>query len=111
MTPTMSEANDDALPPMSDAVLDDEQLAALFRDYRQCADQVQIVVKPGPGFVPAAMPHHKQPSLDEAEELLRQRRIRGLQVRYQHDQAQWCDTLMPLPRGIRLVRIALPPAG
>jgi hypothetical protein len=107
----MSEPEGNALPPMSDAVLDDEQLAALFRDYRQCAGQVQIVVKLARGFVPAAAPRLDQPSLDEAEELLRTRLIRGLQVRYQHDQALWYDTLMPLAEGVRLVRIPHPADG
>lgn len=98
------DAESEPLPPMCDAVLDDEQIAALFRDYRQCAQSPQIVVKNGPGLVPVA----PSPSVDEVETLLRDRRIRGLQVRYVYQQLQWFDTLMVQPSGVRLIRISHP---
>jgi hypothetical protein len=102
----MQDAEHQPLPPMSDALLTDEQLASLFRDYRQCAESLRLLVKPGPGFVPAG----PEPSLDEVETLLRERRIRGLQVRYRYDDLQWFDTLMVQPSGVRLIRISHPPA-
>jgi hypothetical protein len=89
---------------MSDAVLDREQLAALFRDYQACVGGVNIIVKRGPGFVIGGAP----PTLLEAEQLLTTGAARGLQIRYTYDQVQWLDTLMPVANGIRLVRIAHP---
>jgi hypothetical protein len=86
---------------MSDAVLGRVELAALFRDYRVCAAGLQIQLKTGPGFV---LPHGA-PSLDDAEAMLLAGHIRGLQLRYRFGEQHWCDTLMPLPSGARLVRI------
>lgn len=104
----MQDADDQPLPPMSNDVLDHEQVAALFRDYRQCAQTVQIVIKPGPGFVPQG----PSPTLDEVEPLLYEGRIRGLQIRYRFNESQWLDTLMIQPTGVRLIRIAHdPPAA
>ena len=98
----MPELPDAPLPPMSDAVLDREQLAALFRDYRDCLDQVEILVKRGPGLVTAG----PAPTLAEAEQFLLAGSARGVQIRYLHQQTQWLDTLMPVVGGIRLVRIS-----
>jgi len=100
----MQDTEDQPLPPMSDAVLDDEQLAALFRDYRQCAQSIETLLKPGPGFVSTG----PSPPLDEIETLIRERRIRGLQVRYVYQNSLWFDTLMVLPNGVRLIRISHP---
>jgi hypothetical protein len=86
---------------MSDAILGRDQLAALFDDYRACAADLQIQLKAGPGF---ALPH-RAPSLDDAEAMLLAGNIRGLQLRYRFGEQNWCDTLMPLPSGARLVRI------
>jgi hypothetical protein len=98
---TVSPDGADKLPELRDAVLDDVQLAELFRDYRRCVQVVEIVVKQGVGRVAEA----PTPTLDQAEQLIRSRGVRGLQVRYSYQQALWWDTLMPGPTGVRLVRI------
>jgi hypothetical protein len=104
----MPEPPDDTpLPPLSSAVLDDEQLSALFRDYGACLNGVQILVKRSPGMVEAA----PSPTLAQAEQLLKSRLARGIQVRYVHDRAHWLDTLMPVAGGVQLVRIAHPEDG
>ena len=97
----MSSPHDPPLPAMSDAILGREELAALFQDYRVCAADLQIQLKTGPGFV---LPH-RAPSLDDAEAMLLAGNVRGLQLRYRFGEQNWCDTLMPLPSGARLVRI------
>jgi hypothetical protein len=94
-------AEEDKLPEMSDAVLDDDQLAALFRDLRQCVEVDEIVLRTGPGRADDA----GQATLDDAESLLAEREVRGVQVRYRYDGANWMDTLMPVADGVRLVRI------
>lgn len=43
--------------------------------------------------------------LDDARQLLRARTVRGLQIRYRHDGADWWDTLMVVGQNFRLVRI------
>src|SRR6187455_2431144 len=97
----MPDPNDLPLPDMTDAVLSSDQLAALFRDYRACTGGVQILIKSGPGLVAP----HASPTLDEAEGLLLSGRARGLQLRYEFNSCQWCDTLMRVATGVRLVRI------
>lgn len=97
----MSDPNDQPLPEMNDAVLGEEELVALFRDYNACASGVEIQIKSGPGLVG----NHPRPSLEEARQLLLERRVRGLQLRYAFDGGQWCDTLMSTNSGIRLIRI------
>ena len=92
---------EDRFPALNDAVLDIEKLTALFRDYRECTVIGEILAKPGPGYVPTG----SQPSLGQAEELLQTRAVRGVQIRYRYGESNWCDTLMPVADGIRLVRI------
>jgi hypothetical protein len=48
---------------------------------------------------------HTSPTLDEAEELFLSGRARGLQLRYEFEGFPWCDTLMRVAAGVRLVRI------
>jgi hypothetical protein len=97
----MPDPNDLPLPEMSDALLGPEELALLFRDYRACAGGIEIQLKSGPGLVSG----HPRPSLEEAEEMLRARRVRGLQLRYRFEEREWCDTLLQLESGVRLIRI------
>jgi len=95
------------LPELRDAILDDAKLAELFRDYRRCVKVLEVVVKQGAGRVADSL----SPTLDQAEQLIRSRSVRGLQVRYAYEEALWWDTLMPGPAGIRLVRILHSPEG
>jgi len=37
--------------------------------------------------------------------LLCERRVRGLQLRYRFEEREWCDTLLALDSGVRLIRI------
>lgn len=89
------------LPPMNDAMLDDESLSALFRDLRALATIDEVVIKSGPGRAnePGAA------TIDQAERLINDRSVRGVQIRYRHDGAHWYDTLMVTPLGVRLVRV------
>ena len=47
----------------------------------------------------------QQLTLADARRLLEARAVRGLQLRYRYDNADWWDTLMVLPDGFRLVRL------
>ena len=97
----MSDPNDLPLPGMSDAVLGAEEIAALFRDYSACASGIEIQIKWGPGRVAS----HPRPTLEEAQQLLLDSRVRGLQLRYAFNGEMWRDTLMPISSGVRLIRM------
>ncbi len=98
----MNGSEDPPLPPMSEAVLTDEQLAALFDDLRRLVRIDGIVIRDGSG---RARDVAGAELLDEAHAMLTGRMVRGVQIRYRYDGAAWCDTLMPVALGIRLVRI------
>jgi hypothetical protein len=106
---SMNGEEEGKLPDLQDAVLNDEQLGQLFRDYHRCIDVLQIVVKQGRGRV--ADGEVNSPSLEEAEHLIRERKVRGLQIRYAYDEDLWWDTLMPVSSGVRLVRILHSPTN
>lgn len=89
------------LPPMNDALLDDSALADLFRDVQHLAQLDEIIIKTGPGHVN----DQQSVSLEEAQRLLTEKSVRGVQLRYRHQNTTWWDTLMPTPNGVRLVRI------
>ena len=104
---SMNGDDGEKLPDLQDAVLNDTQLEQLFCDYRRCIRVLQIVVKQGGGRVG----DESSPSLEEAEHLVRERKVRGLQIRYAYEDDLWWDTLMPVPSGIRLVRILHSPTN
>ncbi|MGI9455138.1 MAG: hypothetical protein ACR2NU_01165 [Aeoliella sp.] len=92
--------SNDELPELFQGDLDAEQLDALFADLERGA-QVQLVqvrTSSGPS------PHDRQVTLAEARVLLRQTDTKAVQIRYEFEQQSWCDTLMVLPTGVRLVR-------
>jgi len=97
----LSNPTGDEFPELNDAMLSDEELLALFRDYRDSAQIGEILLKSGPGLVAPS----ERPTLEQAEELLRNRGVRGIQIRYRFAESSWCDTLMSLPHGVRLIRI------
>ena len=91
----------DKLPDVSEATLSDEDVASLVRDLRSLVAIEQIVIKTGQGGADDSA----QPTLDEAAQVLLERAVRGVQIRYCYDDADWTDTLMPTADGVRLVRI------
>ena len=96
---------DEPLPELNDAVLDPDQLSALFRDYRAYASDMEILLRARPGQVTLPLPMEDAPTLDQARELLQSGGVRGVQIRYRYQEASWWDTLMPVSGGVRLVRI------
>ena len=89
------------LPPLQDAILDPETLEQLFRDIQRCAVVDEVLLKGGA----ALMASEKSVPLAEAEQALREKRVAGVQIRYWYEGANWWDTLMHTPRGVRLIRI------
>lgn len=96
-----------ALPPLQDAILDPETLEQLFRDIQRHAVVDEVLLKGGA----ALMASEKSVPLAEAEQALRERRVAGVQIRYRYEGANWWDTLMHTPQGVRLIRIEHRPGG
>jgi hypothetical protein len=90
-----------ALPQLQDAILDPETLEQLFRDIQRCAVVDEVLLKGGA----LAMASEKSVQLVEAQDALRDKQVAGVQIRYWYDGANWWDTLMHTPRGVRLIRI------
>jgi hypothetical protein len=90
------------LPDLNMTLLDAAQVDQLFRDIELCAQITEIIPKfAARGHVPdtAAV------TLAEARELITTRAVRGLQLRYRYEGADWWDTLMLVGDQFRLVRI------
>ncbi len=90
------------LPSLNMATQDAAQVGQLLRDIELCAVVTEIIPKySARGHVPdtAAV------TLAEARELLASKAVRGLQVRYRYQGADWWDTLMAVGDQFRLVRI------
>ncbi|QRO00540.1 hypothetical protein JRI60_16635 [Archangium violaceum] len=92
---------DPSLPQLQDAILDAETLEQLFRDIQRCTVVSEVLLKGGA----LAMASEKSVPLDEALAALREARVLGVQIRYWYDGANWWDTLMRTPKGVRLIRI------
>jgi hypothetical protein len=105
-TPTTSTLPDGSvLPDVCSALLDEPTLAQLFSDIATCTRVVQILAKGAPQQMVAA---ESSLTLEQAQEMLRRRAVRGVQIRYLYDGGEWFDTLMTTPQGIRLARLRAP---
>ncbi len=90
------------LPDLNTTLLDAAQVEQLLRDIELCAQITEIIPKfAARGHVPdtAAV------TITQARELLAARSVRGLQLRYHYEGADWWDTLMLVGDQFRLVRI------
>lgn len=98
------------LAELHEAILDAETLGRLFRDLELCTTVIEIV--------PRAARHQMvvEPSLtlEEARNKILNGTLSGAQIRYQYEGADWWDTLIRTPQGVRIVRIRhdfQPPPG
>lgn len=94
------------LPPVYEAVLDGEGLDRLFADLARDVVSVEVTVR---ARARDLVPEGQAPvGLPEARTLLASEAPPALQLRYRFGDEVWLDTLLPVPAGVRLVRIALP---
>lgn len=89
------------LPDLNEAILDRDTLDQLFRDLEACVRITEII----PKFADRRMVAEETVTLAQARELLLDGKARGVQIRYRYEDADWWDTLMNTPQGVRLVRI------
>ena len=92
------------LPTLHHGQLSPEQVGELFNQLARFATIDGVCVKGGP----QAYTTGEGPDLATAAQLVQTRSVRGVQIRYRYAGEAWFDTLMILPEGVRLVRIAAP---
>ena len=91
-----------SLPELNTKLLTDDEVTQLLRDIELCAQITEII----PKFVARGhVPDTGGITLEEARQLLSTRALRGLQIRYRYENADWWDTLMLVQNQFRLVRI------
>jgi hypothetical protein len=100
--PTDPEAAPPELPALHATTLEFAQVEQLLTDIEVCTELQEILPKY------AAQGHvleTAQVTLAQARELLSARAVRGLQLRYRYEGADWWDTVMVLGEQFRVVRI------
>jgi hypothetical protein len=102
VSPACPEPTPPALPELHTTLLDLSQVAQLLADIEACTELVEILPKYGPQV---QVPDSAGMTLTEARTLLAARSVRGLQLRYRFDGADWWDTLMVAGEHFRVVRI------
>jgi hypothetical protein len=90
------------VPPLSDVLLDDAQLAQLALDLEHAAELIDVAIRPLGARRAAAS---GRPSLAAAVRALTERTA-SVQLRYRYRGEEWWDTLLPAGVGVRLVRIS-----
>ena len=89
------------LPELNQAVLDGPTVDQLFSDVAQCTQVVEIILKQAP----CEYVGQEAVTLETARQLLQSGAIRGAQIRYRYENAEWWDTLIRVGNEIRLTRI------
>jgi len=97
-------ADERPLPELNEGLLDAATLDQLFADLTDCAVGLEVRLKSGS----ARRAHAGTTTLTEAREALIAGRVRGAQVRYFWDGKAWIDTLIRVPDGVRICRMAVP---
>jgi hypothetical protein len=90
------------LPELHEGDLDREGVLALVRDLEALTTIREVVLKRGAGVRVDGV---AETPLSEAAAMLLGGRVRGVQVRYAWEGAEWLDTLLATPGGVKLVRI------
>ena len=100
----MTDAHQDQ-PELFEAYWDRHQVDALFADLKQGAriSQVQVRTMSGTNRL-----SDSAVTLEQAHELLDHGRAKAIQIYYDYDGKNWCDTLMALPDSIRIIRTTVP---
>ncbi|MFO1514468.1 MAG: hypothetical protein U1F83_16430 [Verrucomicrobiota bacterium] len=97
-----NETDAPTLPELHSSSLDDAQVAQLLADIEVCTELTEILPK---FAAQQRVPDTAAVTLTQAREWLTTRAVRGLQLRYRYDGADWWDTLMQDGDRYRIVRI------
>lgn len=93
------------LPPVHEALLDEATVDQLVGDLLGAATLHAVLVKGGAEALAEGV---EGMTLQAAVGLLREGRVRAVQVRYTHAGRRWTDTLMRVGSAVRLVRMETP---
>ncbi len=93
--------SDERLREYHEAFLDPATLEKLFEDLDVVADILAVLAKGGN----RDRAHGGTMTLDEGKDLFMSKSVKGIQIRYRYDDAEWWDTLMHTPGGVRIIRI------
>jgi hypothetical protein len=97
------------LPALEQIDLDPAALFKLFVDVGKTTQLLEIVYKSAPEVhAPDPEPATDPSALKKAQRLLLSGKVMGVQLRYLYEGAEWWDTLLRTPTGIRLVRMEQP---
>ena len=92
-------------PEVFQADWTEEQVEALFADLQQAATIRRILVR---SRSPGSRPAGSVATLEQAHEVWDDDLTEAIQIEYEYQGKVWCDTLLPGPDAIRIVRCALP---
>ena len=95
----MSSIPDPPLPDVHEAMLSDDELAALLRDLGACAEVLSLRVR---GALPGGAPTL---ALGDVQSSLAGGAAAAVQITYRFGGATWIDTLTRRDGGTRVVRI------
>jgi hypothetical protein len=90
------------LPELLQQDIDVDTLRALFRDVSALGEALEVLVKTT--HLQHASPERLTP--ERALDGLLRGEWRAVQLRYRHEGQEWLDTVMRLPHGYRVVRMA-----
>ncbi len=96
--------NIDELPPMSEALLDERAVSALFDDIGALGELLDVQLKGGA----RSRASDAACDLSSAKDALLSGATRAVQLRYRHKDTVWWDTLLRQGQHIKLVRIEAP---
>lgn len=91
-------------PEMVEENIDISTLMTLVSDLTNVAHIEQVIVKGGE----FELASQGDISLPDAVELLLDKKVRGVQIRYRWDNIDWFDTLLNAPQGVKIVRVKAP---
>ena len=93
------------LPPMREALLNDEQIAELFADIGILASEVQLMQRQRGSDRATAAAAKTTEQLEFAKTALLSGTVPRVQIRYRWQNALWIDTLTSSEAGVKLIRI------
>lgn len=93
------------LPEINESIIDADTLHQLIHDISSLTEILEVIPKGAPERYVAEPGTAANMSLTLGRDLLLAGEIRGLQIRYRHEGAQWWDTLIRTDDGIKIVRI------
>ena len=99
--PGSEEQPSQLLSQLYSGFIDPQTLEQLFTDIEHCAEFIEAI----PRTTARQMVQANAINLNQAKKMLLDGTVKAVQLRYRYDNAQWWDTLMNLPQGVKIVRV------